>query len=61
LETIAAVGEQSLILSSDAGQPRKSLPAELLRVFAQCLMEKGIAQEKIDRMSKDNPARLLRL
>lgn len=61
LETIAAVGEQSLILSSDAGQPRKSLPAEVLRVFAQCLMEKGITQEKIDRMTKDNPAWLLRL
>ena len=61
LETIAAVGEQSLILSSDAGQPRKSLPAEVLRVFAQCLMEKGISQEKIDRMTKENPARLLKL
>ncbi|MBI9086305.1 MAG: hypothetical protein JEZ11_22080 [Desulfobacterales bacterium] len=59
LETIQAVGTAPLVLSSDAGQPRKSLPQEVLRIFAQCLMEKGITQEEIDRMTKINPARLL--
>ncbi|KIX12550.1 DUF6282 family protein [Dethiosulfatarculus sandiegensis] len=59
LETISAIGAQNLILSSDAGQPRKSKPYEVLRVFAQCLVEKGIKQEDIDLMTKKVPAELL--
>jgi len=59
LETIAKIDARSLVISSDAGQPRKSMPAEVLRVFSQCLMEKGITQEQIDMMTKHNPARLL--
>lgn len=58
-ETVAEVGAQSIVLSSDAGQPRKSLPAEVLRIFAQCLMEKGVTQGEIDTMMKRNPAQLL--
>lgn len=60
-EAIAAVGSQSIVLSSDAGQHRKSLPAEVLRIFAQCLMEKGVTQGEIDTMLKENPAYLLAL
>jgi predicted metal-dependent phosphotriesterase family hydrolase len=33
----------------------------VLRIFAQCLMEKGITQSEIDIMVKENPARLLRI
>ncbi|MBW1973830.1 MAG: hypothetical protein JRI44_13495, partial [Deltaproteobacteria bacterium] len=58
-ETIREVGAESIILTSDAGQPRKSLPYEVLRVFSQCLMEKGITQSEIDIMVKENPAYLL--
>jgi hypothetical protein len=61
LNTISKVDVNTLVISSDAGQPRKSMPAEVLRVFTQCLMEKGIAQEQIDIMTKRNPARLLGL
>jgi hypothetical protein len=61
LETISTLGVESLIVSSDAGQPRKSLPGETLRIFTQCLMEKGIGQEMIDRLVKINPARLLEI
>ena len=60
-ETVAEVGAQSIVLSSDAGQPRKSLPAEVLRIFAQCLMEKGVTQGEIDTMIKQNPAHLLNI
>jgi predicted metal-dependent phosphotriesterase family hydrolase len=35
------------------------MPAEVLRVCAQCLMEKGVTQAQIDRMTKDNPRFLL--
>ena len=40
-------------------QPCKSLPAEVLHVFAQCLMDKGVTHGEIETMIKDNPARLL--
>jgi predicted metal-dependent phosphotriesterase family hydrolase len=35
------------------------LPAEVLRIFAQCLMEKGVTQEELDVMMKENPRLLL--
>jgi len=60
-DAIKAVGAPSIILTSDAGQYRKSLPAEVLRLFAQCLVEKGISQGEIDRMVKENPVHLLGL
>ena len=59
LASLKAVGPERLILSSDAGQARKSAPAEVLRIFAQCLMEKGVSQKAIDLMTKQNPQRLL--
>ncbi|MEW6262505.1 MAG: DUF6282 family protein [Thermodesulfobacteriota bacterium] len=58
---VADAGAEHVILTSDAGQPRKSWPAEVLRVFAQNLMEKGVTQAEIDLMTKVNPARLLGL
>lgn len=60
-QTVTEIGAASIILTSDAGQPRKSLPAEVLRVFAQCLLETGISQSEINVMTKENPARLLGL
>lgn len=59
LETIANVDIRGLLISSDSGQPRKSMPYEVIRMFTQCLMEKGITQEQIDKMTKLNPAVLL--
>ncbi len=61
LHTISQVDLGALVVSSDSGQPRKSMPAEVLRVFTQCLMEKGVTQQQVNRMSKVNPARLLDL
>jgi hypothetical protein len=58
---VAEAGAGSIILTSDAGQPRKSLPAEVLRIFGQCLLEKGVSQAEINFMTKENPARLLGL
>ena len=56
---VAELGARRIVLSSDAGQPRKSLPGEVLRIFAQCLLDKGVSQAEIDIMTKENPARLL--
>jgi hypothetical protein len=61
LTTITEVDTNSLIISSDSGQPRKSMPAEVLRVFTQCLMDKGVSQEQINTMTKTNPIKLLGL
>ena len=58
---VAEAGARAIILTSDSGQPRKSWPAEVLRIFGQCLMEKGVSQEEIDLMTKENPAHLLGL
>jgi hypothetical protein len=61
LESISTLGARPFVISSDSGQPRKSMPAEVLRVFAQCLIEKGVSQDDIDIMTKENPQRLLNL
>jgi len=61
LESIHTTGAPAFVISSDSGQPRKSMPAEVLRIFTQCLMEKGIGQDEIDIMTKTNPRRLLNI
>lgn len=57
--TIKEVGSDHCILVSDAGQIHNPMPAECLRVFAQCLYESGIKKEQLDTMIKDNPAYLM--
>lgn len=58
-EMINAVGPERAILSSDTGQPWSPRPPEALRVFAQCLHERGISEEAIRQMAIQNPASLL--
>lgn len=60
-EMIDAVGPEHAILSSDTGQPWSPRPPEALRVFAQCLHERGISETAIAQMAVTNPARLLGL
>lgn len=59
LGSISTLGAKAFVISSDSGQPRKSMPAEVLRVFSQCLIDKGVTQEEIDIMTKENPRHLL--
>lgn len=58
-EMIEAVGPERAVLSSDSGQPFSAKPPETLRVFVQCLHERGISEEAIAQMSIKNPAHLL--
>lgn len=58
-EMIEAVGVDHAILASDTGQPWSPRPPEALRVFAQCLYNKGMPEVDIKRMAIDNPASLL--
>jgi hypothetical protein len=54
VEVIEKFGPNRIVISSDAGQPRKSLPPESIRVFAQCLHEKGISIKDLRTMMVDN-------
>lgn len=58
-EMIETVGVERVVLSSDTGQPYSPRPPETMRVFAQCLHEKGISAEAIRQMAIHNPAHLL--
>jgi hypothetical protein len=58
---IRYVGVDHCILSSDMGQPPNPLHTDGLRLFFDGLKQQGITQAEIDRMAKENPARLLGL
>jgi hypothetical protein len=59
IEMIHAVTPERAVLSSDSGQPWSARPPETLRVFIQCLHDKGLEEATIHKMSIDNPRRLL--
>jgi len=60
-ETIRQVGPQACILSSDLGQKGNALPPDGFAAFLLALRAKGFSEQDLDRMSKQNPARLLGL
>jgi Family of unknown function (DUF6282) len=58
---IRSVGAEHSILSSDMGQPGNPLHPDGLVALFDGLKKEGITQAEIDRMAKENPARLLGL
>jgi len=60
-KAIRFVGVDHCILSSDMGQPKNPLHPDGLLAFYKGLSEQGFTQAEIDRMAKQNPARLLGL
>ena len=58
---IDAVGPAHCVLISDGGQRHNPMPVEGLRLFAQCLHEKGLPAESIYQIIATNPAALLDL
>jgi hypothetical protein len=58
---IRSVGAEHCILSSDMGQPGNPLHPDGLVALFDGLKKEGITQVEIDRMAKENPARLLGL
>jgi hypothetical protein len=60
-EQIRQVGVEHAILSSDLGQQGKPLPARGLAAFIEALRRRGFTDAELDRMTKQNPARLLGL
>ena len=60
-EQIRQVGVDHVILSSDLGQAGNPLPPEGLATYIEALRKKGFTDQELDRMSKQNPAKLLGL
>jgi hypothetical protein len=60
-EAIRKVGAASVVLSTDMGQVGIPLPADGLARFAAGLRAQGLTTGDLDRMMKENPARLLGL
>jgi hypothetical protein len=58
---IKTLGARNCVLMSDAGQRHNPMPPEALRVFCQCLYEKGLTKEEIGLLTCGNPKRLLDL
>jgi len=60
-DAIRKVGPQFCIVSSDLGQKGNALPPDGFAAFLQALAAKGFSEQDLNRMSRENPARLLGL
>ena len=60
-DAIRKVGPEFCILSSDLGQMGNPLPADGFAAFLDAMRMRGFSAQEIDRMAKENPARLLGL
>jgi len=58
---IRSVGPQFCIVSSDLGQKGNALPPDGFAAFILALRARGFSDQDLDRMSKQNPAKLLSL
>jgi hypothetical protein len=58
---IRSIGPAFCILSSDLGQQGNAFPPDGFGTFLVALRGKGLTEQEVDRMSKQNPARLLGL
>lgn len=61
VDAIRAAGAQSVVLSSDLGQPGNPLHPDGLLALYKALAAHGITQAEIVQMSQTNPANLLEL
>lgn len=60
-DDIRKVGIEHAVLSSDLGQAGNPLPADGYATYIDALRKKGFTDQELDRMAKQNPARLLGL
>ena len=58
---IRKVGVEHAIVSSDLGQAGNPLPADGFAAYLAALRRSGFTDQELDRMAKENPARLLAL
>ena len=60
-DAIKKVGPDFCILASDLGQPGNALPTDGFAAFLAAMRARGLTEQQVDRMSKQNPAQLLGL
>ena len=60
-DAIRKIGPEFCILSSDLGQSGNALPPDGFGAFLVALRGRGFTEQEVDRMSKQNPAKLLGL
>jgi hypothetical protein len=60
-DAIRKIGPEFCILSSDLGQQGNALPPDGFGAFLMAQRAKGFTAQEVDRMAKQNPARLLGL
>jgi hypothetical protein len=60
-KVIRAVGPSHCVMATDSGQASNPAPVEMMRYFIREMLAHGISEEEIERMAKENPARLLGL
>lgn len=60
-DAIKRVGAANCILSSDLGQQGNALPADGFAAFIAAMRKRGISGPDLDRMTQQNPAKLLEL
>jgi hypothetical protein len=60
-DAIRAIGPEFCVVSSDLGQQGNALPPDGFGTFLRALRGRGFSEQDIDRMSKQNPARLFGL
>jgi hypothetical protein len=60
-DAIRKIGPEFCILSSDLGQPNNPLPPDGFGAFLAAMRARGFSAQEIDRMARQNPARLLGL
>ena len=60
-DAIRQIGPEFCILSSDLGQQGNALPPDGFGEFLVSLRRRGLTSQEVDRMAKQNPARLLGL
>jgi hypothetical protein len=58
---VRQVGAQSVIMSTDLGQPENPLHTTGMASFIAAMRREGIPQSAIEQMTRSNPAELLRL
>ncbi|MGH2781178.1 MAG: DUF6282 family protein [Thermoleophilaceae bacterium] len=57
--TLARLGGDAVVVSSDAGQAHNPSPPEALRSFAQALHEQGVVTTEVTKALRDTPLRLV--
>jgi hypothetical protein len=60
-DAIRKIGPEFCIVSSDLGQAGNALPPDGFGAFLVALRSRGLSEGEVDRMAKQNPARLLGL